>query len=72
MGTVGPVSIYICIADDFQYYKRGIYAVDNCCATTDRHAPIVVGYGTDESNEEYWIVKNSWGELRHICYFKRK
>ncbi|CAA6670576.1 unnamed protein product [Spirodela intermedia] len=48
-----PISVVIrthCIA--FQFYKS---------VSSLRHAMVVVGFG-NENGEDYWIVKNSWGD----------
>lgn len=54
-----PVSVAI-EADqiDFQLYKSGVLTSD--CGTTLDHGVLVIGYGT-ENDENYYLVKNSWG-----------
>jgi len=42
----------------FQYYSSGV--LTGTCGTNIDHAVLVVGYGT-EGTQEYWKVKNSWG-----------
>ncbi|XP_053320735.1 uncharacterized protein LOC128492265 [Spea bombifrons] len=61
----GPITIGIAASDDFMLYKEGIF--DGECAEEANHAIIIVGYGTekskdDEEEQEYWIIKNSWGK----------
>ncbi|OWM82796.1 hypothetical protein CDL15_Pgr008677 [Punica granatum] len=48
-------------AMDFQLYTGGIYA-GSCSDDPDDidHAVLIVGYAS-EGDENYWIVKNSWG-----------
>uniref|UniRef100_A0A8C5QQS2 Uncharacterized protein n=1 Tax=Leptobrachium leishanense TaxID=445787 RepID=A0A8C5QQS2_9ANUR len=63
----GPVTVGIGITDEFMLYKEGIY--DGDCASQPNHAVIIVGYGTEPRKEEeeedndYWIIKNSWGTV---------
>jgi len=60
----GPVGVAISVNDAFANYKSGVYSDDSCPNGADQldHAVLVVGYGTDSSsNQDYWIVKNSWG-----------
>ena len=47
---------------DFQLYKGGIYYNSTCSSVKLNHAMLVVGYGTRGNGEDYWIVKNTWGE----------
>jgi len=55
-----PVSVSI-EADKlcFQLYKSGVFNNTKCGTTLD-HAVLAVGYGF-EDNQNYWLVKNSWG-----------
>ena len=72
----GPFAISFEVYKDFLHYKSGVYHhvdVDSESGEDDHfgfdpfeitnHVVLVVGYGTDRmSGEDYWIVKNSWGE----------
>lgn len=56
--TKGPVSVHV-EADQpvFSHYSGGIIT-DASCGTNLDHAIVAVGYNADE---DYLIVKNSWG-----------
>ena len=43
----------------FQTYKSGVLNSTKCGTSLD-HAVLAVGYGTDATAGDYWLVKNSW------------
>ncbi|XP_019623336.1 PREDICTED: cathepsin L1-like [Branchiostoma belcheri] len=62
VGTFGPVSVSIDAMPSFHQYGSGVYDDPECKASNpSNHAVLVVGYGT-EDNQDYWLVKNSWGD----------
>jgi C1A family cysteine protease len=57
----GPLSILLDFTGMF-HYKSGI-ASPLMCSDWPDHALVLVGYGHDpkKKDEEYWLIKNSWG-----------
>jgi cathepsin B len=58
----GPVETGFSVYDDFLSYKSGVYRKGPSAKMLGGHAVKIVGWGK-ESNTEYWIVANSWGEV---------
>jgi len=55
----GTVTASFDVQSDFLTYKSGVYS---CSGGTSLggHAVSIIGYGTDASGTDYWIVRNSW------------
>lgn len=43
------------------YYSKGVITKDDRCGSQPAVYVVIVGYGV-ENGEEYFLVKNNWGE----------
>jgi len=60
VATLGPIAISV-DASAWSSYESGVF--DGCNQTNPDidHAVQLVGYGTDNTLGNYWLVRNSWG-----------
>jgi cathepsin X len=57
----GPVSCGITATDGLIAYTGGVYSEYIECCQFPNHEVSIVGWGADSSEQQYWIVRNSWG-----------
>ncbi|KAL4422406.1 hypothetical protein ABPG75_008603 [Micractinium tetrahymenae] len=60
-----PTVVAVCCGDyldQWHLYKSGIMGDSVQCTRPLDHSVLAVGYDTDqETGEQYWLIKNSWG-----------
>ncbi|XP_045829149.1 ervatamin-B-like [Trifolium pratense] len=58
--TRQPPVVTIHYGEEFKVYESGIFR--GPCGK-GKHSLLLVGYGTTDQGEKYWILKNSWSRL---------
>ncbi|KAI0512337.1 hypothetical protein KFK09_012976 [Dendrobium nobile] len=55
----GPVEVAFTVYEDFAHYKSGVYRHITGDALGG-HAVKLIGWGTSEQGEDYWLLANQW------------
>ena len=61
VSTRGPIAVAFSVYEDFLAYKEGVYKHESG-QYLGGHAVKLIGYGTDATGGDYWIIANSWNE----------
>ena len=56
----GPIACGLCVTEEFEAYKGGVFTDTTGCKDQD-HEISIAGYGEDEDGNKFWIGRNSWG-----------
>ncbi|KAL4023980.1 hypothetical protein IC575_017750 [Cucumis melo] len=57
-----PVAVAIASSgSDFRFYGQGMFTEQDFCGYNIDHTVVVVGYGSDEEDGDYWIIRNQYG-----------
>lgn len=62
VANVGPLAVSVA-ASPWSFYSGGVF--DGCDYDSNvqlNHVVQLVGYGTTDEGEDYWLVRNSWSE----------
>lgn len=57
----GPLVCGIATYDEFDYNYRGGIWMEGENKTDINHDVEIVGWGTSEDGQDYWVIRNSWG-----------
>jgi len=57
----GPVQASFLTFSDFDEYDGGVYHRSKEAVRDGAHAIRIIGWGTTDDGEDYWLVANSWG-----------
>ncbi|WCJ22566.1 Cathepsin B [Euphorbia peplus] len=70
--TNGPVEVGFDVYEDFAHYKSGVYK-HITGESLGGHAVKLIGWGTSEEGEDYWLLANQWNrDWGDDGYFKIK
>ena len=67
IGNIGPVAVGIYVNSNFQNYASGVFNDPSCTVVRPdgfpdmNHAVVAVGYGSDQTGGDFYLIKNSWG-----------
>lgn len=59
LAAIGPVTVAINV-HFMHHYKSGVFSNPKCSQKMN-HEVLAVGYGTNDEDGDYYIIKNSWG-----------